>query len=979
MSTIQSDPVTGVRFGVLGDVEARVDGRPIDLGHARQRCVLVALLVDANQVVPADHLVERVWADRLPVRVGNALSGYLSRLRHALAGSDARLVRQRGGYLLEVDPMAVDLHRFRHLVAEARAAGDDETAESRFGQALALWRGQAFAALDTPWLAGLREVVEAERLTAELDRYDIALRRGKHAALLAEVAARAAAHPLDERLAGQLMLALYRSGRQADALHHYEQVRRRLAGELGADPSPPLRRLHQQILVADPGLAGSAAPDAAGCPVPNGTVTNGTVTDGTVTNTGQQRVPRQLPAAPRWFTGRTRELAHLDGVLATGGDATATVVISAVSGSAGVGKTALAVRWAHQVADRFPDGQLYVNLRGFDPGGSVMTPAEAMRQFLDALDVPPQRVPADLDAQAALYRTRLAGTRTLVVLDNARDVEQVRPLLPGTPGCVVVVTSRNRLTGLIANEGATPLTLDLLTRAEAHDLLIDRLGPARIAAEPEAAADLVTRCARLPLALTVVAARAATHPDFSLASLAAELRDDRGGLDAFAEVDPDLDLRAVFSGSYAAVSSGAARLFRALGLHPGPDITAPAAASLARVPVARVRPLLAELARAHLVAEHAAGRFTFHDLLKAYAADRAQAHDSPAERRQAVHRLLDHYLHTAYAAALLIEPERDSIILSPPQPGVTVEALRDAEHAMGWLAAEHPVLLAAVHRAAGTGFHAHTWQLGWALAGHLDCRGHWHAMAAIQQVALDAARRLADRPAQASTERSLARAFYRLGRYDDAENHFRSALDLHAALADPAGQARARLNLASVAERQGRYPDALRQATLCFELFQTAGNRAGQAGALNAIGWYHAKLGDHQQALAYCERALTIQQQLGDRLGQAATWDSLGYAYHQLGQHAQAISSYRRGLDLYRTAGYRFSEATILDHMGDAHHAAGDSETAGDVWRRALAILNELDHADAERLRVKLVGLASESHTATRLGAHPGLAPSATG
>jgi DNA-binding SARP family transcriptional activator len=956
MPSIQSDPMTGAWFGLLGDVEARIDGRSVDLGHARQRCVLVALLVDANRVVPVDQLVDRVWGERLPLRVGNALSGYLSRLRQALGTSHVRLARQPGGYLLTVDPMAVDLHRFRHLVMQARTVGDDEAAAALFVQALDLWRGQAFAALDTPWLNNVRDAVEAERLTAELDRYDVALRRGEHAALLAELSARAAAHPLDERLSGQLMLALYRSGRQAEALHHYEQLRRRLAGDLGADPSPPLRRLHQQILAADPNLTGAPPPQTVVRPP----------------------VPRQLPAPPRWFTGRTRELAHLDAVLAAGGDAPAAVVISAVSGTAGVGKTALAVHWAHRVAGTFADGQLYVNLRGFDPGGSVMTPEEAIRQFLDALDVPPQRIPADLDAQAGLYRTLLAGKRMLVVLDNARDVEQIRPLLPGAPGCLVVVTSRNQLTGLVANEGANPLTLDLFTSAEAQDLLMDRLGPARIAAEPEAAAGLVARCARLPLALTIVAARAATHPHFSLAALAAELQDGRDALEAFAGVDPSMDMRAVFSCSYSTVSDGAARLFRVLGLHPGPDITTPAAASLAGLPVAQVRPLLAELARAHLVAEYIAGRFAFHDLLRAYAAERAQAQDTGAGRHQALHRLLDHYLHTAYAAALLMEPERDRIILAQPQPGVTVEDLRDAGQAMGWLTAEHPALLAALHRAAGTGFHAHTWQLGWTLAGYLDCGGHWHALAAIQQVALDAARRLADRPAQARTERSLARAYYRLGRYDDAEAHFRSALDLHAALGDPDGQARARLNLASVAERQGRYRDALRQATQCLDLFQTAGHRAGQAGALNAIGWYHAKLGDHGQALAYCQRALTIQQQLGDRHGQAATWDSLGYAHHRLGHYEQAISSYRRALDFYRAAGHRFSEATILDHMGDAHHAAGDPEAARGVWRRAVAILHELDHADAARLRIKLAGLVSGPNPA-RLDAHPGLAPSATG
>ncbi len=466
-----------VEFRLLGDVEAHIDGRLVEIGHARQRCVLVALLVEANRPVPIDQLIDRVWGDRPPHRARNALSGYLSRLRQVLASAGGvQIVRQPGGCVLKVDPMSVDLHRFHRLVVQARTAEQGKAA-ALFEQALGLWRGDAFATLDTPWLNLIRNTLDVTRLAAELDRNDIALDRGQHASLLSELTASAAAHPLDERLAGQLMLARYRCGRQAEALEVYKQVRQRLIEELGTDPGKPLQELHRQILAADPALP------AVGPAIrsPRGSALS--------------PVPRQLPAPLRSFTGRAQELAELDALLTAAGDQPTTVVITAVSGTAGVGKTATAVHWAHRIADRFPDGQLYLDFRGFDPSGVMVTPAEAVRTFLDTFEVPPQRIPASLDAQFGLYRSLLADCRMLIVLDNARDVGQVRPLLPGAPGCMALVTSRNELTGLVATEGAYPLPLDLLTPAEARDLLARRIGPERVEAEPTAADEIVIRCA----------------------------------------------------------------------------------------------------------------------------------------------------------------------------------------------------------------------------------------------------------------------------------------------------------------------------------------------------------------------------------------------------------------------------------------------------------------------------------------------------
>jgi tetratricopeptide (TPR) repeat protein len=636
-----------------------------------------------------------------------------------------------------------------------------------------------------------------------------------------------------------------------------------------------------------------------------------------------------------------------------------TVVVSALSGTAGVGKTALAIHWAHRARTQFPDGQLYVNLRGFDPGGAAMGPTDAVRLFLDGLGVPAERIPADLDAQAALYRSLLAGRRMLVVLDNARDADQVRPLLPGVPGCVVVVTSRNDLSGLVGGAGARPLTLDLLSRSEARQLLAARLGAERLAAEPAAVEEIVTSCARLPLALALVAARAAAHPDFPLSALAGEVRDPADRLNAFADHDPGSDLRTVFSWSYQALSPSAARLFRLLGMHPGPDISAAAAASLAGLPPAQVRSLLAELTAAHLIVEHRPQRYTFHDLLRGYAEEQAYNIDSADERGDAVHRLLDHYVHSAYAADRLLDPARDPIVIGDPRPGVIPERITDAEQARAWIHDEHAVLLAAVDRAASSGFHHQAWQLAWTLVTFLDGQGHWHDYVAVQCAALAAAEGLGDIAAQAVSHRHLARAHGFLGRLDEAHVELQHALELFGRAGDAVGQGHTHLNLAWVREQQGRYADGLAHARLALDAYAAAGYRRGQAMALTAIGWQEAHLGARREALAACEQALPIFRELADDGSEAATWDTIGYVHHQLGHHGEAAACYRRAIALYRGLGDRYLEADTLTHLGDSEHAANNNASAREAWTRALAVLDELGHSDAEAVRAKLRGTGS--------------------
>jgi tetratricopeptide (TPR) repeat protein/transcriptional regulator with XRE-family HTH domain len=670
-------------------------------------------------------------------------------------------------------------------------------------------------------------------------------------------------------------------------------------------------------------------------------------------------VPAQLPADPAHFTGRADHLARLDGLLPSDPDTRPpAVVIAVLFGAAGIGKTTLAVRWAHRIRDRFPDGQLYVNLRGWDPAAPAMDPAEAVRGFLDAFEVPPARVPANLDGQVGLYRSLLAGRRVLVVLDNARDADQVRPLLPGSPGCVVVVTSRSQLSGLLAADGAHPAGLDLLSTDEARQLLAYRLGAGRVAAEPDPVDQIVAGCARLPLALAVVAARAATRPDFPLAAVAAELRAAGGGLEAFAGTDPLTDVRAVFSWSYRALSADAARLFRLLGLPAGPDLAAPAIASLAGLALARANRLLAELAGCHLVAEPVPGRYALHDLLRAYAGELAHAEDPEPERRAAVRRLLDHRLHTAYAANQLLDPHRDPIDLIPAGAGVTPEPVTGTAQALAWFTVEYAGLLAAIEQAAAAGFDGHAWQLAWTLETHFHRAGRWHDQAVAMRTALAAAGRLGDRGGQARIHRYLGLAETRKGRHDDAYAHYRRQLALFAELGDRVGRGRAHLDIGWLLSLQERRVESLRERQQALVLFEEAGHLTGQALALNNIGFDHGQLGDYQQAVRYCRRALEIHQEADDRWGQATTLDSLGYAYHHLGDHQQAIGCYRRALALYREVGERYHWAETLTNLGDTLRAIGDTGAARESWQQALATFDDLGHPDRDEVRDRLDRLA---------------------
>ncbi|GAA3084131.1 AfsR/SARP family transcriptional regulator [Streptosporangium carneum] len=917
-----------------------------------QRCaVLASLAVNAGRPVTVETLIDRIWEDRPPEHVRRALHAHVARIRRLLeqtggpAGPSARLVRRSGGYLLEVAPERVDVHRFRHLLQAARAPKlPDVERVTLLREALGLWQGEPLGGLTGQWAARTRQSWRQQYLDAVTAWARAELRVENAAAVIGPLTDLVGENPLLEPLVAVLMRALYTVGRSTQAVDLYSVTRRRLVEELGAEASAELRRVHQAILRDD--LDGQRPAVTPPHPRPASVAL------------------AQLPRDIRGFSGRNAELARLHAALPASDEQAATVVVSALAGTAGVGKTALAVHWAHQVRHRFPDGQLYVNLRGFDPSGSMMDPAEALRGFLDALQVTPQRIPIGVDAQSALYRSLLAGRRILIVLDNARNADQVRPLLPGAPGCLALVTSRNQLAGLVA-DGALPLTLDLLTPVEARELLTLRLGADRIADEPQAVEEIISRCAHLPLALAVVAARAAAHLRFPLHALATELGDVQNRLDVLTGGDAATDVRAVLSWSYRTLAPQAALLFRLLALHPGPDISASATASLAGLPRRQVQSLLAELTRANLIVEHVPGRYAFHDLLRAYAAEQAHATDTDQQRRAAIHRTLDHYLHTAYAAALLLHACRDAIPLAPLGAGVTPERLPDHRQALTWFTTEHAVLLAAVEHASDAGFDTHTWQLAWTLTDFLDRQGHWHDWIAAQRAAVTSGRRLSDPATEAGAHQQSGHAHIQLGRFDEARAHLQDALALFRLAGEKPGQAQTHYSFAVLSERQGRHTEALHHARRCLELFDAADHRHGKALALSTLGWLQAQLGDHRRALTNCQRSLALFQEIGDLHGQGETLDRLGYVHHHLGHHIQAVACYRQALELLGELRDRYWEARILTHLGDTHHSAGVPSAARDAWRKAVDILDDLGLPGADGVRAKLAALEGLSAPAS--------------
>jgi DNA-binding SARP family transcriptional activator/Tfp pilus assembly protein PilF len=982
-----------MRFRVLGAIEIQSADGPYRLAAAKQRSLLAVLLLNVNQPVDIGRLVEALWPDGPPRTATVALRTYVSALRRTLglAGRAElpRLATVHGGYQLHCAPADLDMLAFDDLVTQGRRAladGHPESAADRLRRALALWRGRPFedVELDPALRAELR-CLEERRLVAQESWIESQLALGHHADVLAELGALVAAQPLREQLWAMRMLALYRSGRQAEALRAYGELRQHLVRELGVEPSQPLRTLHGQILASHPDLA---------APV----------------RTVSGQVPRQLPADIGSFTGREAELARL---LALVADRPEALVISAIDGMAGIGKTALAVHAAHRLADRFADGQLFVDLHGFTEGVSPVDPADALDRMLRGLGTTGEQLPHDLDARAALYRTRLAGKRMLIVLDNAVSEEQVRPLLPGTPTCLVLVTSRVRL----AVTDAEPLTLGALPTAEALDLFVRT---ADLDAVPhDLLVTIVDLCGRLPLAIRLAAARLRARQNWTAEYLADRLRDQRRRLTELSaggrSVSAAIDL------SYRHLSAPARRLYRLLSLHPGPDLDAYAAGALADLPVQQAGELLDNLIDTHLLDEPVAGRYRFHDLIRAHAASVS----SVDEQLAASTRLFDYYANAASVAMDVAYPFDSAHrpgIRSPLRP---MPSLGDQARAAAWLDTELTNLLAvaaaddtrhlsatlhrhlrirAHHRHALT-LHERARQAA-RTAGNADdevmalCRlgevhvhlvgydqaadhferaltsartngnvvGELNALVGLGHVnrsrtrletaadqlgrALELARDTADHTRQLDALRGLATLYREVDRYDEAAVLFGQALKIARHTGNRHGELDTLWGLGHLRWMQGRRAAAARCHEQVLDIARTTGNRAGELRALIGLGYVHLFQDQYETATGYYEQILRLAPELGDRNSQFEALYGLGHAYRATGHPEQAITHCRAALALARDIGLLTDEARALHALAYAHCELGQPERAREHWQAALDIFTELGVRRSEDLTV---------------------------
>jgi len=955
-------------FTLLGPVGARRGPTELELGSPQQRTVLAALLLQAGVPVSIQQLMETLWDDDAPRSAEATIRTYVYRLRRVLtpAGVGPPVIRSAGaGYLVGVRPDEFDLGTFRQLVGAAELArrqSDTSGAADLLRRGLALWNGEPLAGLPGQPMERYRANLAKLRLNALESLLAAEIDLGAYVSAGDQLASLVAEHPLDERFRRLLMLALWRSGQQAEALAVYQDARDALAAELGVDPGPQLRELHLRILRADAPEPAPAPPAPPAAPVPaQRAAPAAEVTTRTVARSRMTlATPAQLPADLPDFTGRAAELDALDALLPAGDEEPPAMLIATIHGLAGTGKTALAVHWGHRIAARFPDGQIYVNLRGFHPSGVVMGPLEALRGVFDAIGVDPRQLPQGLDAQAALYRSLMAGRRTLLLLDNARDAEQVRPLLPGSRGCLVVVTSRHQLPSLVAIEQARPTKLCVLPDDDARAYLLSRLGPRASAADSAEIDSIVRLCGGLPLALSLVAARSALNPHSSIAAIAEQLSADHGTLNSFVDTDPAIDLKTIFSWSYERLSPFAARLFRLLAIHPGPDAAPATVASLAGAPVRETRAGLDELVHASLAREPSPGRYLLHDLVRAYAAERSQDTDPEPERRDALARMLDHYTRTARAAVQLLDPQWEL----DPDP-TTVEGaapvdIGDPAAARTWLTVEHHSAVAAVELAAQYSLDTHLCRLAGMLSDIFQRHGHWRDQVAMQTLALAAGRRLGDLSVKAAAHRSLGSAYARLNQLDEAEEHLTASLGLFEAVGDRANQGRSHRGLAYLHGQQGRYDLALASSQCALELYRTADDPAGVASALNDTGWCHAMLGHFGEALTHCRQALDALSELGIANAVASTWDSLGYIHAGLGERQEAVAAYTRAVEMFHELGDRYNEADALVHLGDCQHELGEVDAARDAWRRALQLLEVLGHATAQDVRARLDRAARE-------------------
>ncbi|ADJ46509.1 SARP family transcriptional regulator [Amycolatopsis mediterranei S699] len=908
-------------FRVLGPFEVLVHGRPLDLGGPRIRTLLALLIANAGRVISVDTMASALWDVDATPGTPRTVRTYMSRLRRSLApgaalGGGDLIETRAAGYALRLEPALLDAREFERLVTAGRTAlaADPVTAADRLSRALALWRGDAYEDFSgTAALLAETRRLQALRLGALQDRIDADLATGAGEALIGELTALSDRHPGHERLWGQLMTALYRAGRQADALDTFARARVVLVERFGLDPTPRLTGLHHRILDNDPRLF----PPSPSRPVtgrPAGTIRN------------------DLPGDIADFTGREPELSRLlsarDGVVHT---APTAVVIEAIDGMAGIGKTTLAIHAAHRLAGHYRDAQLFIDLHGHTSGQAPITPAAALDTLLRALGVAADRIPLEPDARAALWRAELAGRSVVVVLDNAADAAQVRPLLPGSPGTLLLITSRRRLVGL---EAAHILSLDVLPEATAVALFSGIVADDRPAAEAAAVRDVVALCGHLPLAIRIAAARLRTRPAWTVAHLADRLRQAGRPL---AELSAgDRSVAAAFALSYEHLDEAGQRMFRLLGLNPGPDIDVPAAAALAAVAPAEAERLLESLVDDHLLQQPATGRFRFHDLVRQHAQATALADEPAPARTAALRRLVGFHLHTGHRGSRLLDQQHPPIDVGEPPPGCVPAPLPDDTAAMTWFDGNHQCVLAARQAAEDAGWDTWVWQLAWTLDNFHYRRGHLQANITSWLAGLAAAERLGDVAVQARAHRRLGLVYGPFGMPAEALPHLNRSLALAGEIGDTLGQAGVHFVLALHWTNEKDDERALEHATSAQELYGVLDDGKWEARAFALIGACLSRLGRHEEARSHAESGLALCRESNDVYGQADALDSLAAIARETGHHGEALEQSRRALSLWRHLDNTYRQAGTLAAMGDAHQAQGHPDQALEAWHQAL-------------------------------------------
>ncbi|WP_308013800.1 AfsR/SARP family transcriptional regulator [Streptantibioticus parmotrematis] len=912
-------------------------GHNVRLGSAKERCVLAVLALAAGTAVPADTLIDRVWDAEPPPTATDTLHSYISRLRsrlRAATGREAQIVFSSGTYTLRVDPEAVDLLRFRRLRHQGQAvaeSGEPERAVTLLREAEALWRQEPLAGLGGEWVSSVRRRLREERRTVRDARVRLELDLGRHAQLIAELSESVMERPIVEPVVADLMIAYYRSGRTAEALDAYRTARTRLRDELGLSPSPALDGLHQRLLRRDPALL-LPEPAPADC----------------------ESAPDNLLRDLHDFTGRTAELRQLADVPDRTADTALPVMV--VHGMPGIGKTSLAIHAAHRLRDHYPGGRLYLNLRAHSHE-PALDPADALTMLLATIGVSGSGLPGSLDERAALWRDRTAHRKLLLVLDDARDAAQVRPLLPGAATCRVFVTSRRRLTDL---EGARSVPLEALAVTEAAAQFTRVAGTARTSDRSEVAR-VVELCGRHPLAISLTASRLRHHDTWGVSDLADRLAQAPAPLD---EIDAPAGITSAFELSYAELTSEQRDLFRTLALHPGPDLTWTAATALAGRASATVRDGLEALLERHLIEETTRERYRFHDLVRDFARRVGTREDCSAVRDQAIGRILDYYLVVADNADRLAYPRRRRLAISARTSVRFRPVLHDSDDGQAWLDVERANLLAAAN-AAATHATPHARLFPHVLAQSFLAWGTWTTADDLYLSALTSARAADDPATAAQLLVEQSGVLWNRGAHDDALRRAEEAFDLTERLGDRWGQAEALGHMGRAHLVCGRRDQALRCFRDALSSHEAVGNRDGTAETLNLEGIALAQAGRFDESSERFRAALAIREETGDRLGQAKALNNIGEVHTMLNQHQEALRYYERSLVLLRSAGGRRELANLFSNFGNVYRATGETERALDYYRRALGSYRATSDPRCEADALTNIGttyLASRRH-----------------